>query len=154
MNYTWVKVSQLSTAHTNFLKIHHFPLFISNLYIQSLVPNYLFWYQNHMNNKSTLVIVGTDCRGNCQSKYHTITASTVPAQICMNLLIWYICSPTGVVRFVLLFFLVFGVVLCICLSSSSVLCTQCFQYIWIVYSRLPLRLFPNVIYDEFNSGYI
>ena len=30
---------------------------------------------------STLVVIGTDCRGSCKSNYHTITITTVPVLI-------------------------------------------------------------------------
>ena len=51
-------------------------------------------------------------------------------------------------RALLFIVLFFSVVLwfCLCLSSFSVMCTQYFQCIWTVHSRLPLRYSLTLIY--------
>ena len=43
--------------------------------------------------------------------------------------------------------------LCVCLSSSCVLCTQCYQCFWIFHSWLALRFPLTFIYSVFRGSY-
>ena len=92
---------------------------------------------------TTLVVIGTDCIGSCDSNYHTITTTTAPKMVYkkQELLTsgfrWGSFTPPFQ-------FSVVGIFLCLSRSFSVFgICCLC---LWIVHSLFPVRFSLTFIY--------